>query len=116
MAGGAGDRQHAATVVEFAPGTVDDDVVTLSLQHCQIVIAAAVTAEVLHILRDGVCSAGEQGELMALGLQTRHQGLAHKTGSAHHQNLHESSLENDLRRCSDSRARLAHRLPTRTMH
>ena len=80
MAGGPGDGHHAAAVLLLAAGAVDDHIEAAALERAQTFIAAAVATEVFHAGGDGVLSAGEQGECMALGLQGGPQGAGPRSG------------------------------------
>merc|ERR1711965_765820 len=56
--------------------------------------AASVAAQVLNPSWNWILAASEQGELMALSLQTSNQWLADEAGSTHDQDLHNSPRHN----------------------
>ena len=93
MAWRACDADHTAAVIQCPPGAVHDHVKAAPLQSRQSLVAAAISLEVLHPCWNRMVSAGEQGQIMALGLETRHKRFANKPSPTHDQDLHGSPLQ-----------------------
>ena len=89
MAGMARRHEDATAVIQCSARTIHDHIKCTALQCVEAFIVAAVSSDVLNASGNRVLSAREQGEGMALGHEPGYQRLAHKTGSSHHQNLHD---------------------------